>query len=91
MVSFFVSLATIHLRSLLNNNFKNIPAYISCNWFLFAPVLRVWDVLLFQGNRVMLFRTALALMELYGTVLSLSVSLLLMCVKDVYKLLLLRF
>ena len=30
-------------------------------------VLRVWDVLLFEGNRVMLFRTALALMELYGT------------------------
>jgi len=29
-------------------------------------VLRVWDVLLFEGNRVMLFRTALALMELYG-------------------------
>lgn len=32
-----------------------------------ASVLRVWDVLLFEGNRVMLFRTALALMELYGT------------------------
>ncbi|KAL0316273.1 UNVERIFIED_CONTAM: TBC1 domain family member 8 [Sesamum radiatum] len=29
-------------------------------------VLRVWDVLLFEGNRVMLFRTALALMDLYG-------------------------
>jgi hypothetical protein len=29
-------------------------------------VLRVWDVLLFEGNRVMLFRTALAPMELYG-------------------------
>jgi hypothetical protein len=35
---------------------------------LISPsVLRVWDVLLFEGNRVMLFRTALALMELYGT------------------------
>lgn len=32
-----------------------------------VTVLRVWDVLLFEGNRVMLFRTALALMELYGT------------------------
>ncbi|OEL24994.1 hypothetical protein BAE44_0013989 [Dichanthelium oligosanthes] len=32
-------------------------------------VLRVWDVLLFEGNRVMLFRTALALMELYGPAL----------------------
>ncbi|KAG6402300.1 hypothetical protein SASPL_139178 [Salvia splendens] len=30
---------------------------------------RVWDVILFQGNRVMLFRTALALMELYGPAL----------------------
>lgn len=30
-------------------------------------VLRVWDVILFEGNRVMLFRTALALMDLYGT------------------------
>lgn len=29
-------------------------------------MLRVWDVLLFEGNRVMLFRTALAPMELYG-------------------------
>ena len=33
----------------------------------FPTVFRVWDVLLFEGNRVMLFRTALALMELYGT------------------------
>lgn len=33
---------------------------------LIFSVLRVWDVLLFEGNRVMLFRTALALMELYG-------------------------
>ncbi|KAH9703377.1 Rab-GAP TBC domain-containing protein [Citrus sinensis] len=32
-------------------------------------VLRIWDVLLFEGNRVMLFRTALALMELYGPAL----------------------
>lgn len=29
-------------------------------------MLRIWDVILFEGNRVMLFRTALALMELYG-------------------------
>ncbi|TXG49634.1 hypothetical protein EZV62_025509 [Acer yangbiense] len=32
-------------------------------------VLRIWDVLLFEGTRVMLFRTALALMELYGPAL----------------------
>lgn len=32
-----------------------------------STVLRVWDVLLFEGSREMLFRTALALMELYGT------------------------
>ncbi|WVY95954.1 hypothetical protein V8G54_028105 [Vigna mungo] len=48
--------------------------WISGSWFLsifvnvipWESVLRVWDVLLFEGNRVMLFRTALALMELYG-------------------------
>ncbi|KAJ1391307.1 Rab-GTPase-TBC domain [Sesbania bispinosa] len=48
--------------------------WISGPWFLsifvnmipWESVLRVWDVLLFEGNRVMLFRTALALMELYG-------------------------
>lgn len=27
----------------------------------------MWDVLLFDGNRVMLFQTALALLDLYGT------------------------
>ncbi|XP_028775120.1 TBC domain-containing protein C215.01-like isoform X2 [Neltuma alba] len=49
--------------------------WISGPWFLsifvntlpWESVLRVWDVLLFEGNRVMLFRTALALMELYGS------------------------
>ncbi|TMW94766.1 hypothetical protein EJD97_009835 [Solanum chilense] len=49
-------------------------AWISGPWFLsifvnvlpWESVLRVWDVLLFEGNRVMIFRTALALMELYG-------------------------
>ncbi|KAM0069051.1 putative Rab-GTPase-TBC domain-containing protein [Helianthus debilis subsp. tardiflorus] len=52
-------------------------AWVSGPWFLsifmnmlpWESVLRVWDVLLFQGNRVMLFRTALALMELYGPAL----------------------
>ncbi|KAL2933912.1 TBC1 domain family member 9 [Bienertia sinuspersici] len=52
-------------------------AWISGTWFLsifvnilpWESVLRVWDVLLFEGNRVMLFRTALALMELYGPAL----------------------
>ncbi|WCJ26222.1 Ypt/Rab-GAP domain of gyp1p superfamily protein [Euphorbia peplus] len=52
-------------------------AWISGPWFLsifvnmlpWESVLRVWDVLLFEGNRVMLFRTALALMELYGPAL----------------------
>ncbi|KAL5743080.1 hypothetical protein ACOSP7_029812 [Xanthoceras sorbifolium] len=49
-------------------------AWISGPWFLsifvnmlpWESVLRVWDVLLYEGNRVMLFRTALALMEIYG-------------------------
>ncbi|PON72787.1 Ribonuclease H domain containing protein [Parasponia andersonii] len=52
-------------------------AWISGPWFLsifvntlpWESVLRVWDVLLYEGNRVMLFRTALALMELYGPAL----------------------
>ncbi|KAL8152672.1 hypothetical protein V2J09_010432 [Rumex salicifolius] len=54
--------------------------WISSPWFLsifmnmlpWESVLRVWDVLLFEGNRVMLFRTALALMELYGPSLTTS-------------------
>ncbi|CAL9127912.1 unnamed protein product [Musa textilis] len=49
-------------------------AWITGPWFLsifmnmlpWESVLRVWDVLLFDGNREMLFRTALALLELYG-------------------------
>ncbi|XP_011077017.1 ecotropic viral integration site 5 protein homolog [Sesamum indicum] len=52
-------------------------AWATGPWFLtifmnmlpWESVLRVWDVLLFEGNRVMLFRTALALMELYGPAL----------------------
>ncbi|CAL5207179.1 unnamed protein product [Lathyrus oleraceus] len=52
-------------------------AWVSGPWFLsifvnmipWESVIRVWDVLLFEGNRVMLFRTALALMELYGPAL----------------------
>ncbi|XP_023637817.1 TBC1 domain family member 8B [Capsella rubella] len=52
-------------------------AWVTGPWFLsifmnmlpWESVLRVWDVLLFEGTRVMLFRTALALMELYGPAL----------------------
>ncbi|CAN1237713.1 TBC1 domain family member 8B [Linum grandiflorum] len=52
-------------------------AWVTGPWFLsifmnmlpWESVLRVWDVLLFEGNRVMLLRTALALMELYGPAL----------------------
>lgn len=52
-------------------------AWITGAWFLsifinmlpWESVLRVWDVLLFDGNRVMLFRTALSLLELYGPAL----------------------
>ncbi|KAK9126859.1 hypothetical protein Scep_015705 [Stephania cephalantha] len=51
--------------------------WVTGPWFLsifvnmlpWESVLRVWDVLLFEGNRVMLFRTACALMELYGPTL----------------------
>ncbi|RZC76569.1 hypothetical protein C5167_000778 [Papaver somniferum] len=42
---------------------------IFVNMLPWESVFRVWDVLLFEGNRVMLFRTALALMELYGPAL----------------------
>ncbi|WOL04662.1 TBC1 domain family member 2A-like [Canna indica] len=49
-------------------------SWITGPWFLsifvntlpWESVLRAWDVFLFDGNRVMLFQTALALMELYG-------------------------
>ncbi|KAJ3669150.1 hypothetical protein LUZ60_011100 [Juncus effusus] len=52
-------------------------AWVTGPWFLsifmnmlpWESVLRVWDVLLFDANRVILFRTALALMELYGPAL----------------------
>ncbi|KAJ0958405.1 putative Rab-GTPase-TBC domain-containing protein [Helianthus annuus] len=39
---------------------------IFVNMIPWESVLRVWDVILFEGNRAMLLRTALALMELYG-------------------------
>nr|XP_043611945.1 rab GTPase-activating protein 1-like [Erigeron canadensis] len=39
---------------------------IFVNMIPWESVLRVWDVMLFEGNRAMLLRTALALMELYG-------------------------
>jgi len=49
-------------------------ALVTGPWFLsifvnvlpWETVLRVWDVLLYEGNRTMLFRTALALMDLHG-------------------------
>ncbi|KAJ6840595.1 TBC1 domain family member 9B-like isoform X3 [Iris pallida] len=51
--------------------------WVTGPWFLsvflnvlpWESVMRVWDVLLFDGSRAMLFRTALALMELYGPAL----------------------
>ncbi|CAN6723771.1 unnamed protein product [Malus baccata var. baccata] len=57
--------------------FEELVGWIIGPWFLsifvnmipWESVIRVWDVLLFEGNRVMLFRTALALMELYGPAL----------------------
>ncbi|CAM6034669.1 unnamed protein product [Sphagnum compactum] len=49
-------------------------AWVSGPWFLsifvnvlpWESVLRVWDVLLYEGNRSMLFRTGLALMETHA-------------------------
>ncbi|XP_020204605.1 EVI5-like protein isoform X5 [Cajanus cajan] len=68
---------SLFLRNWCVKDFLNWVAWISGPWFLsifvniipWESVLRVWDVLLFQGNRVMLFRTALTLMELYGPAL----------------------
>ncbi|KAJ3682789.1 hypothetical protein LUZ60_013016 [Juncus effusus] len=52
-------------------------AWLTGPWFLsifvnslpWETVLRVWDVILFEGNRTMLFRTTLSLFELYGPAL----------------------
>ncbi|XP_024389545.1 uncharacterized protein [Physcomitrium patens] len=49
-------------------------AWVSGPWFLsifvnvvpWETVLRVWDVLLYEGNRSMLFRTGLALIEIHA-------------------------
>uniref|UniRef100_A0ACD5XNW4 Uncharacterized protein n=1 Tax=Avena sativa TaxID=4498 RepID=A0ACD5XNW4_AVESA len=51
--------------------------WVTGPWFLsifinmlpWESVLRVWDVILFEGNRTMLFRTTLALLDLYGPAL----------------------
>ncbi|KAM7271966.1 hypothetical protein ACFE04_031180 [Oxalis oulophora] len=47
-----------------SGQFFELPENVLC-----STVLRIWDVLLYEGNRVMLFRTALGLMELYGPAL----------------------
>lgn len=52
--------------------------WVSAPWFLsvfvnvlpWESVLRVWDVLLFEDDRTMLFRTALALIDMNGEVFS---------------------
>ncbi|XP_038993103.1 EVI5-like protein isoform X2 [Hibiscus syriacus] len=52
-------------------------AWVTGPWFLsifmnmlpWESVLRIWDVFLFEGNRVMIFRAALALIEFYGPAL----------------------
>ncbi|KZV56277.1 ATP-dependent RNA and DNA helicase [Dorcoceras hygrometricum] len=58
--------------------FRRLSFYFTTVGFYFCTmltvlpwesVLRVWDVLLFLENRVMLFRTALSLMELHGPAL----------------------
>lgn len=53
------------IRALYSNKFNFYCFCINGARFPYS-VLRIWDVLLFQGNRVMLFRTALALLEIYG-------------------------
>ncbi|KZV39917.1 aminomethyltransferase, mitochondrial [Dorcoceras hygrometricum] len=49
--------------------FEDMPLKCCPEICLTGSVLRVWDVLLFLENRVMLFRTALSLMELHGPAL----------------------
>jgi hypothetical protein len=39
---------------------------LSSVFWVARAVLRVWDVLLFEDNRTMLFRTALALIDMNG-------------------------
>jgi hypothetical protein len=41
---------------------------IMYTFYHILSVLRIWDVLLYEGNRSMLFRTALALLEQHGKV-----------------------
>lgn len=75
----FEDLVRERLPKLVNHlDFLGVQvAWVTGPWFLsifmnmlpWESVLRVWDVLLFEGNRVMLFKTALALMELYGPAL----------------------
>ncbi|TKV96748.1 hypothetical protein SEVIR_9G449600v4 [Setaria viridis] len=59
-------------------NFLGVQVgWVTGPWFLsifinmlpWESVLRVWDVILFEGNRTMLFRTTLALLDLYGPAL----------------------
>ncbi|PON75377.1 Rab-GTPase-TBC domain containing protein [Parasponia andersonii] len=59
----FPKLGGMGYRTMVSNDFREHASM--GKW----SVLRVWDVLLFEGNRVMLFKTALALMELYGPAL----------------------
>ncbi|XP_016729755.1 ecotropic viral integration site 5 protein homolog isoform X3 [Gossypium hirsutum] len=69
MIDNFMFIAVSHLDHLGVQ-----VAWVTGPWFLsifmnmlpWESVLRVWDVFLFEGNRVMLFRTALALIEFYG-------------------------
>ncbi|WOG96200.1 hypothetical protein DCAR_0415533 [Daucus carota subsp. sativus] len=75
----FEELVRERFPKLVNHlDYLEVPvASVTGPWFLsifmnmmpWESVLRVWDVLLFEGNRVMVFRTALALLELYGPAL----------------------
>jgi hypothetical protein len=68
MIKLFTSTLTAFLiSSFLFSLYCALVTSLASDCFLLTSVLRVWDVLLYEGNRVMLFRTALALMELYGT------------------------
>lgn len=58
------------IYGLVGSEFEFLLLFTIMVLLISYPVLRVWDVLLFEGNRLMLFRTALALMEVYGNLIA---------------------
>ena len=63
-LEFFITFKVIdYASSFLRDTYRVLIILGLIRW---VAVLRVWDVLLYEGNRSMLFRTALALLEMHG-------------------------